>query len=149
MHLFWFVHQLKPRTGGFLRPPSLSQGYFVFCLYTENANLSIYPALPACPLRSLCSSHQRYLALFYWQFFVTFWFMLLFLHHIHTGRYARWVFVRVICVDMCEKKEKKKKKTPCCPKANSVGCFMLEITHLRKDGMPEYSPSCLSVHLSL
>ena len=33
----------------------------------RNANPSIYPALPACPLRSLCSPHQRYLALFYWQ----------------------------------------------------------------------------------
>lgn len=29
----------------------------------RNANLSIYPALPASPLRSLCSPHQCYLAL--------------------------------------------------------------------------------------
>lgn len=91
--------------------------------------------MPACPLRSLCSPYQCYLASFYWQSLLLL-VLLLFLHHIHTSRYGHWVLFLcflLICV----------KKTPLCLAANSFSCFMLETTcqmipHL--DGLPEYSP---------
>lgn len=50
--------------GGFMHLPRSHRAICLLFVH-RNANVSIYPALPACPLRSLCSSHQRYLALFY------------------------------------------------------------------------------------
>lgn len=54
--LFWFVHQLKPSRGGGLHLPHSHRAILFFCFLSahSNANLSIYPALPASPLRSLC-----------------------------------------------------------------------------------------------
>lgn len=87
----------------------------------RNSNPSIYPALPACPLRSLCSHHQRYLALFYWQSLL----QLLSLHHIHTSKYAHWV-LHLQFVWICAKKT-----IPLLPVGYRF-CFMLETTHQTK-----------------
>lgn len=74
---------------GFMHLPHSHRAICLLFVH-RNANLSIYPALPAFPLRSLCSPHQRYLALFYWQFLLLL-VLLPFLRHIHTSRYAHWV----------------------------------------------------------
>lgn len=78
-------------------------GLFVVCLYAENANLSIYPALPACPLRSLCSPSST-LPRIILLTVVTFG-SVVSAHHIHTSRYTHCFVVvvfLVICVNMCK-----------------------------------------------
>lgn len=65
-----------------MRPPRSHRAIYLLFVH-RNANLSIYPVLPAFPLRSLRSSHQRYLALL-----LTVVTIVLFLHRIHTSRYA-------------------------------------------------------------
>lgn len=70
-------------------------GLFVVCLYAENANLSIYPALPACPLRSLCSPSST-LPRIILLTVVTFG-SVVSAHHIHTSRYTHcFVFVLLL-----------------------------------------------------
>lgn len=102
----------------------------------RNANLSIYPALPACPLRSLCPSHQCYLALFCWQSLVL---VCCFV----------WTTFSSIATIQKNKQEKKKaaltcvKKIPCC--MGNV-CLMLEEIQKRYIFPALDSTSCWNEH---